>query len=442
MSLLRKLGSNLSLQNNLELAQATLLFNFALLFGGTRHNAMHLQYQRNLLVTMCRPLLVPGILFAKSAILSDQHMPIGDWAAWIATESCKRLVYFAWLNEFFQLVFFDLPPLFTVDEIHLSMPCNDELWQSANLHDWERAKELQGEDPAECHSAASLLKTKVIDQERTRSLSDSALWISVSAVYFLERRALPPQLFYSYPSMHGISTCWNQPCLEEIVAPDQTKDPVDTILETFQQAATRHRQDSPLFLTITKFSLVLRLLRFVKYRFLYVSTGWMAQHQEVDAAAQHISQLLKAKPKQARQGLLHAAQLFRMIRSQRQFDPYDSFFLLMAALYIWNYDRFMISGESQLPVDGAAEEIIRIDQNMKKELQDQWITGTVEPPRLAHISGLGVLNGQDSLPRILRESVRILSHGKAWSTHAHAFKHSLLQMLSGSAPSFPVEVER
>lgn len=86
----------MSLQNNLELAQATLLFNFALLFSGTRDGLMHLQYQRNLLVTMCRPLLVPGVLFAKSSMLSSPTEPIDDWTQWIATESWKRLVFFTW----------------------------------------------------------------------------------------------------------------------------------------------------------------------------------------------------------------------------------------------------------------------------------------------------------------------------------------------------------
>lgn len=84
------------MQNDLELAQATLLFNIALLFGGSREGMMHLQYQRNVMVTMCRPLLVPGILFAKSWMLSNASAPNEDWSRWVATESWKRLIYFTW----------------------------------------------------------------------------------------------------------------------------------------------------------------------------------------------------------------------------------------------------------------------------------------------------------------------------------------------------------
>ncbi|OQE08066.1 hypothetical protein PENVUL_c011G10301 [Penicillium vulpinum] len=438
IALLRMLSSTLSLQRNLELSQATLLFNFALLFGGTREGLMHLQYQRNLLVTMCRPLLVPGALFAKCGLLANASVPTRDWTRWIMMESWKRLVYFTWLNECFQLILFDLPTLITVDDMHLSMPCHDELWQSSSFHDWEGAKGLQR---VESISVTSLLKLKVIDQEHIRSLSNSALWISVFAVYLAKRHTTQQQSFNPYPSMQNISDRRNLASAEGIVPLEHDKDPVDTILGSLQQAITRHRPESPLLLIVTKFSLILRLLRFVQYRPLYISSGWMAQHHEVDAAAQHIAQLLKAEPRQARQSLMHAAQLFRIIRSQRQFDPYDAFILLMAILYIWNYDRFVMSDKLQFPSGRDAEEILRIDQNMNEDLQEKWIAGTFEMPKQLHISGIGVLNGQDSVPRIFRESMRILGHEKAWSRQANAIKHGLHQILLGGTPSFPAEVE-
>ena len=113
----------------------------------------------------------------------------------------------------------------------------------------------------------------------------------------------------------------------------------------------------------------------------------------------------------------------------------------MATLYIWNYDRFVVSDTSQSPGEGVSQAhgIIRIDQNMSDNSKEQWIAGTMETPKIIHISGLGVLNGHDSVPRILRESARILSHEKAWATMAHALKYSLLQMASGATPSFPIE---
>lgn len=282
---------------------------------------------------------------------------------------------------------------------------------------------------------------KVVGQDRIRSLSGSALWISVFAVYIAERHSTQQQSLYPYPSMHSSSDTYNLSPAEDIDPGDHDKDTVDTILGNFQQAISRHLQGSPLLLIVTKFSLILRLLRFIQYRHLYVSSGWMAQHQEVDATAEYIAQLLQAEPRRARQSLLHAAQLFRIIRSQRQFDPYDSFILLIAILYIWNYDRFVVSAKTQHSSSADAENILRIDQNMSEDLQENRIAGTFEKHKQLHITGLGALNGHDSVPRIFRESMRILSHGKAWSSQANAIKYTLRQILLGGAPSFPTEDE-
>lgn len=45
--------------------------------------------------------------------------------------------------ECLQLLLFDLPPLITVDQLHLSMPCDDELWQCEDFHSWKRIKNIR-----------------------------------------------------------------------------------------------------------------------------------------------------------------------------------------------------------------------------------------------------------------------------------------------------------
>jgi hypothetical protein len=96
-----QLGSPLSLQNDLALAQTLVLFNFALLSRGTREGIMHVQYQRNILVTMCRPLLTPGLLFKRNMIPSGANISLADWSRWIVVESWKRVAYFTWRESTF-----------------------------------------------------------------------------------------------------------------------------------------------------------------------------------------------------------------------------------------------------------------------------------------------------------------------------------------------------
>ncbi|KAJ5809236.1 uncharacterized protein N7503_001454 [Penicillium pulvis] len=381
VALLQKLNYALTMQNNLELAQTTLLFNIALLFGGSREGMMHLQYQRNVLVTMCRPLLVPGILFAKSWILSNTSVPNVDWSRWVATEAWKRVIYFTWY-------------------------------------------------PQECPGVLSLLKMDVIDHERIDQLSDPALLISTVSVYVADRQASQQQSLQLLSGTHTIPNHQNVDFTESVHAA-RLEDTVDTILGSLQYSATECHHNSAICPIVAKLSLILRMLRFIKYRPLYLSSGWMAQAEEVRAARQHIDELLHAEPSKARQGLLHAAQLFRIIRSQRQYDPFDSFILLMVVLYIWNYDKYVVSHS---PWNGDNEETLRIDQNIDGDLQEEWIAGTKR--KQLHISGIGVLNGQDSMSRIIKEAMRILNHDKAWSRQAEAIKHSLHQILKGGAPSF------
>lgn len=270
-----------------------------------------------------------------------------------------------------------------------------------------------------------------IDHECIDQLSDPALWISIVSVYVADRQASQQQSLQLLSGTHTIPSHRNVDSIESVHAAGLEEDTVDTIIGSFQHAATERRHNSPICLIVGKLSLILRVLRFIKYRLLYLSSGWMAQAEEVRAARQHIAELLHAKPRKARQGLLHAAQLFRIIRSQRQYDPFDSFVLLMVVLYIWNYDKYVVSQSS---FNGGNEGTLRIDQNIDADLQETWIAGTKR--KQLHISGIGVLNGQDSMSRIFKEAMRILNHDKAWSRQADAIRHSLYQLLKGGAPSF------
>lgn len=212
----------------------------------------------------------------------------------------------------------------------------------------------------------------VIDHERTDRLSDPALWISTVSVYVADRQASQQQSLQLLSDTHTTPSHRNVVSAESVHVPGVEDDTVDTILGSFQHAATQRRHGSPICLIVAKLSLILRVLRFITYRPLYLSSGWMAQAEEVRAARQHIAELLHANPRKARQGLLHAAQLFRIIRSQRQYDPFDSFVLLMVVLYIWNYDKYIVSKSS---LKGGNEETFRIDQNIEADLQEKWIAG-------------------------------------------------------------------
>lgn len=83
------------LLGDLQLAQTALLFTLSLIFGGKREDIMFALYQRNMLTTICRAVLRPGILFEKQTE-SNSDETTSEWLQWIRIESWKRLVYFTW----------------------------------------------------------------------------------------------------------------------------------------------------------------------------------------------------------------------------------------------------------------------------------------------------------------------------------------------------------
>lgn len=72
------------------------LLDMCLILRGTREGIMYVQYQRNVLVTMCRPLLGPSLLFKGETIPTSGDLSVRDWARWALVESWKRVLYFAW----------------------------------------------------------------------------------------------------------------------------------------------------------------------------------------------------------------------------------------------------------------------------------------------------------------------------------------------------------
>lgn len=42
-----------------------------------------------------------------------------------------------------QLILLDLPTIIAVNDLHISMPCHDELWRCKSFPEWERARVLQ-----------------------------------------------------------------------------------------------------------------------------------------------------------------------------------------------------------------------------------------------------------------------------------------------------------
>src|SRR4051812_34818977 len=92
---MRKLNDGLSICADISFLQAILLLQFSMLFSGTKQGVLNLQYQRNLLITLLRPITSHhGSIFWRCEPISD--MGDAQWHRWIKRESWIRLLYFTW----------------------------------------------------------------------------------------------------------------------------------------------------------------------------------------------------------------------------------------------------------------------------------------------------------------------------------------------------------
>lgn len=287
-------------------------------------------------------------------------------------------------------------------------------------------------------SVCELVHNRDLKKEDLTSVGESALFATICTVY-AEERSLVQQLG---PSPHRYSLIGI--LLEHLEVGTQTSQQplslltrhTDSLLETFRQIYHTRNAHSAMGHTIRKLSHVFAILRLVPYQLMYTSSGWLTHQKEAETATQKLAQRLAQEPERARHILIHACQLFRLIRTQHLTDPFDSFFLLMATLYVWFYDRLIIAHKGIQNVRPARMHILRIDQEWNETVLDSWVRGSDTMDKQIHISGIGFLDGGESSTRILREAIRILSHDGAWSVQSNTIARSLLSMIAGVSPSF------
>ncbi|KAJ5964016.1 uncharacterized protein N7479_003892 [Penicillium vulpinum] len=329
-----------------------------------------------------------------------------------------------------------------VSDLTIDLPCDEDLWACGGEKEWKQKLDskpskkfsiptrlvdinLSMPGPTQPVKVAELLRNKSIKKDDLKSLGPSALLVATCAAY-VEERVLMKQFGgdSSHPLFEGSTGSIF----------DRLNKHTDDLLGLFPRVYIH--STSPIVDNTTKFAHLLQIIRFVPYRMLYSSCGWSMRKPEADTFAQQISQKLEEEPQKARHTLIHAAQLLHTIQTQQLPECFDSFFVLMASLYIWFYDRFIVAGKRGEVAGPMHLHILRIDRDIGHDNLANWVNGEDEDEKLIHISGIGVLNGSDSTSRVLKEAIHVLSHEGPWSVQSNTIARSLQGMLAGGLPSF------
>lgn len=142
----------------MTLAQSTLLLSVNLVFNGFRDNIINLRFLRTWLATLIRPFLKSHSKKNSALLDVSRTANIHDrWHAWLQAEAHTRLVYAFFrplylaleLNgridgllvdpvlDSFCVVFHDMQPSYTMDDLEHRLPYPDQLWNSQDAHSWE-----------------------------------------------------------------------------------------------------------------------------------------------------------------------------------------------------------------------------------------------------------------------------------------------------------------
>ncbi|KAL2837588.1 fungal-specific transcription factor domain-containing protein [Aspergillus pseudodeflectus] len=426
----QKIADNNHTNGDLPLAQGIFLFNLCQLFHGARGEFLKLQYQRNILITLCRLHMAQASSMFNMEVSPDAEGHHDAWQVWIREESWRRLTYATWMLECFQWMLFDTQPILASWELRLSLPCREDLWKCASKSQWADLASIP--ETLSEPSLATIMSTPSALTGSIRSLGSYASLILILSFSAEEKRQ---RLCHGYDVYHLVSNSYLK-AQSDLLGDDSGS----------------HLQSSGLAPLRQKLFLALSILHRVHLRMLYRACGWMTSSKDREAAKQELFAQLSNDRSTARCTLRHAACLFRLIRTQRKMTFCDPQMFLIATLYIWYHIDFERAGSERFQShqdssscssggntrEGLLDRPLRIDQEEMgdEDTLEEWITNGDQRRHSLHITGVGILQEKDSWIRLLQESLRVLRHENAWARMGRGISQALEMILESGTTSF------
>ncbi|KAG9496469.1 hypothetical protein J7337_011245 [Fusarium musae] len=351
---------------NICVAQASVLNQIGMMYGGDLRFAECAQETMAQLATQCRKIASFSNILGNSSV--GENVVSKDWQAWIKAELEIRLFYCAWLVDSQQVGFFAFSSTIPIDFLQSPMPANGNAWGISSAETWKNSlKEdsssqqlfslrqvLLGlyryrEIPGQLDAFNSLLLVMGI-------LNDLS-WLRHAHLYLdiLERHVetLPPTALSraAMTNIHMVSLLIYFPTREVI-------------------AFGRWR------VTKTQHSMVVGKLK-----------RWMSDTRS------------------AREALIHACRIWSQIRLSRTNAHHEAPAFLHSAISIWA----LVEHSKEFDV-GDEFPTLRLDASSQDA--KSWAAGN-DKKRL-YLSGVGLLGHRGALARLINETARLLEGKIAW----------------------------
>ncbi|KAK0109975.1 hypothetical protein ONS95_002642 [Cadophora gregata] len=398
---------------SLDFVQSMFLRDARMIFSGLNRQQLKVQFERNTLVTLCRSIAQTSA--ARETPLRhgrDSQVKYRDWQSWLSSESMTRLMYSVFGLDCLQMVLFDLYPMCNMRDLAMCNSTDDKLWDCLEASSWE-AEFGSRKDQSEL----SRQNPQTLPSSVTQSVPTLALYAQEKFILdnlnILSRpsSSLPPKLTSSLPIP--------VPSLQQLATPFSTA--VDNELHISRFAS----KTEPLFHIIS-------ILRRVPLRRLYSFSGWQTNAAEIEESEKSLESWMQGNEEAARECLWHAAVGFSTLRSQSYISCHAPLCMLVAAIYIWAYDK--LSHYNVLKADTITRtNTVRLDSLQDPTRVEKWIKGESGSSRI-YIREVGILNGSESISRLLLELERSLLGQTAWPGLCGGIAFAIRGIINGGLP--------
>ncbi|KAE8414346.1 fungal-specific transcription factor domain-containing protein [Aspergillus pseudocaelatus] len=452
--ILRKAIDNL-LDNNIDqtiqipFAQSAVLNQIQTAYHGSKRLTLKAQFQRSMLVTVCR-----GI--NSKVRREDMHasLPNGNSphdlvvSRWVDRELNRRLTYGIWLLDCQFSLNAGVQTMMSLEDLETSLPCQEATW------DLDMAS----------------LAEKLMDPDggpRTLRLEDALDTSKLAAIIALQnpglfaRSIIMMAMYYQWQ----IATSVNRYILQ---GPDERDEPGSSLdaefmgdslipnrraitsvplVSVLQRAQWRSAASEAIGCICknmdtwreSESSQLLKLHRHISILVNVPLTplcdyvGWMSTKACMAVARESLCSWIRADVQNARRTVMHAIALFCLIRKRKLAGHSENHHLFLAFLVIWTFfslDPLARPADVPSDVPGCT---VDWDGQVDSDAHEMWIRASGHPP--LRLAGVGDLGEVSSLRRILVETHRVLLSDQMWGIN-QLFANVLEGLISrGSAMS-------
>ncbi|KAK7441067.1 hypothetical protein Landi51_10270 [Colletotrichum acutatum] len=422
LSVIRELSSN----DVLTCAQSLLLFHQSQWLSGERSVIIEVQFYRNILVTLCRQLL------SREGTLMHTHTSAEDanhaWSQWIQAEAKRRIIHFTWMSECLQATFFMLPPLLSIAELQTPVPTADAYW-SSSYEQWHLLP-----PPQPSSTLCALLARVGLGDVVPASLEQPAKsTILLSAIV---QQAAESDLLRAM-GLGSVGSTASQSGLALGMGTMLSQKAFDALSQVGCSQVLRETDAGTNSNDFALLSRVLSVCSVTPLRLLNPYGKWQTTDAGQSKARSELLDIIPQNVGRARHCLYYAAQVLQYFRTTRVATVLDILSVLICVLYMVVYADIFEQQDPNSAGSGASTstsstEIIRLDQVVDVDLLNGWLE--VRNHKRPHITGVGLLHSDRSVPRLYKAASRIMATGSSVSRMAKEMSIILESQAKGYPP--------